>query len=238
MRVVVAHRTVDLALDGHVLQRGDLALDPGVEIGHLLAQCRRRRGLAVRTRQHRHRGMQRARVGAGRPATAAQQSAAGCHLRAAASARPCARIVDVFGRAGEMDEFGGRGELPARCAKRSFSQYSTALTSWLVRCLDGLDALAVSDTEILPTTASISPRAAAENGVMAGDGGLVGQRAQPCEFDADAVADEAVLGEMLAQRRHLAGIAAVERRQRDERIGGGCRCSAERLDGPDMTAKC
>jgi hypothetical protein len=55
VRVVVADGAVRLALERHALDRGDLPLEPRIDVGHLLAERRRRRGLAVRAREHRHR---------------------------------------------------------------------------------------------------------------------------------------------------------------------------------------
>ena len=71
-------------------------------------------------------------------------------------------------------------------ANRSFSQYSTALTSWLVVRSIALTR-AASATENDATTASSVARASSENGGTSAMAGSVGKRHQPRDFDAHAL---------------------------------------------------
>ena len=75
-------------------------------------------------------------------------------------------------------------------AKRSFSQYSTALTSWLVVRSIALTRAASAGANAAAAS-SIAARAAAENGGSFGDRRLVGERREPRELDAHAMADRA-----------------------------------------------
>ncbi len=104
-------------------------------------------------------------------------------------------------------------------AKRSFSQYSTALTSWLVCRSISLTRAASAGAERLHGLVERRARGGGKRRHF-GNGGLVGKRDEPGELDAHAMADEAELAEVFAQGCDLAGVAAVERRQRGQR--GNC----------------
>ena len=127
MRVVVAHRAIDLALDRHVGERRH-------------RRSRRATTLAISLPSV---------VGvAGWPCVRASIGTAACACASARSSaierlergqqhiaprrrehQPVREVVDILRRAREMDELAPRARSPARAAKRSFSQYSTALTS-------------------------------------------------------------------------------------------------------------
>ena len=101
-------------------------------------------------------------------------------------------------------------------ANRSFSQYSTALTSWFVVRSIALTRAASASANSRPA-ASSAARASAPNGGHFGDRRLVGECEQPRDLDPHAAADQCVFAEVVAQRVELVRIAAIERRQRGER---------------------
>ena len=119
-------------------------------------------------------------------------------------------------RAGEVDELRRRARARATPRSRSFSQYSTALTSWLVVRSIALTR-AASATENDATTASSVARAASRERRDFGDRGLRRQapaarrprRARAARISANSL-------KLLAQRVDLRRVAAVERRQRGQ----------------------
>jgi hypothetical protein len=127
--VVVADGAVHLAEDFHLLDALDGALQAGHHVGHFLAQRGRAGGLAVGARQHRQVG-----VGVG------DFGQLGDHVaqrrqhdlsRAAFSIMPCEVLLmssEVQAKWMNSDAATSSGT-SLTC---SLSQYSTALTSWLV----------------------------------------------------------------------------------------------------------
>ena len=101
-------------------------------------------------------------------------------------------------------------------AKRSFSQYSTALTSWLVVRSIALTRWASAGENSLAAACSSAAAPRAERRDL-GNARLVGERDEPRDLDAHARADQAEFAEVLAQCRDLRRVAAVERRQRGQR---------------------
>ena len=69
-------------------------------------------------------------------------------------------------------------------AKRSFSQYSTALTSWLVVRSIALTRARVGGREARGDGGDRARASPAENGAISGNRRLVGQRDEPRELDA------------------------------------------------------
>lgn len=97
--------------------------------------------------------------------------------------------------------------------------------------LDGLHALGVGRAEARVDGIDGRPRLGAE-GRELHDARLVGERDEPGQLDAHAMADEAEFGEVGGERGHLRRIAAVERRQRGERgefVGHGVSQKARRV---------
>ena len=83
--------------------------------------------------------------------------------------------------------------------------------------LDLLDARGVGDGEVVGQRAAGVRARPASNGASSTMPGFVGQREQPFDLDPHARLDQAVLGEDRAQRVDLAGIAAIERGQGEQR---------------------
>jgi hypothetical protein len=111
----------------------------------------------------------------------------------------------------------------ALSARRSFSQYSIALTSWLVRASMALMASPSSGARIDAPPRRVRPASPAEKAGISAKCGLGGQRLEPGDLDPHAVADQAEFRKMRAQRLDLAGIAAVERREGCQRSQGHVR---------------
>jgi hypothetical protein len=99
-------------------------------------------------------------------------------------------------------------------SKPALIQYSTALTSWLVVFSMSLMACA-SASEKTATRRRSFARAPLAQRLELGKPG-VGQRDEPFHLHLHAAVHQAVFAEQRAQRRHLGGIAAVERRQRGQ----------------------
>ena len=98
-------------------------------------------------------------------------------------------------------------------AKRSFSQYSTALTSWLVVRSMALTRSASATPKSRAVCESFWRVAAlkAETSTIPGSSASASSQR---ELDAHALADQRVFAEMLSECCDLAAIAAIERRQR------------------------
>ena len=96
-------------------------------------------------------------------------------------------------------------------SKRDLSQYSTALTSWLVVFSMSLMACASASEKRTHQAAQQAARGFRQR-LEFGKAG-VRQRDEPLHFDLHAAVHQTEFGEQRAQRRDLGGIAAVERRQ-------------------------
>ena len=146
MRVVAAHRTIQLAQHGHTDDGVASAHQACRDIGHLLAQGGRRRRLPVRARQHGGIGMrvrQRAQPGDEFIKSRQQRRVArGSHCQRVS------KIVDVFRGAGEMNEL-GRFERLGIVPHPLLQPVFDGLHIMIGLGLDGLDALAVGSTELI-----------------------------------------------------------------------------------------
>ena len=113
MRVVVADRPVHLRQQRDARDRVDRGREPHRDVGELLADRRRGGGLAVGARQHRQFGMA-VRELAQQRMHAAQTALQ--HEAAALEHQRVRDVVDVLGRAGEVDELRRVSQTPARPA--------------------------------------------------------------------------------------------------------------------------
>ena len=108
------------------------------------------------------------------------------------------------------------GPSSASSFRRSLMKYSTALTSWLVVRSISLTRAASATEKLVGERAQACGGGLGERREL-DDARLVGQRQQPFDLDLHARLDQAVLGEDRAQRIDLAGIAAIERGQGEQR---------------------
>ena len=225
MRVVVADGAVDLALERHALEsRAIGAREPRGERSP--SPCRAwsawPAGRACARASRRRRARARARAG---PRAIACSAGSSTSCRACASATPCARLLMSSDVHAKWMNSATRA-ISGTPAKRSFSQYSTALTSWLVVRSIALTRAASASAKSRPA-ASSAARAAASNGRHFGDRRLVGKRrAATRSRSRTRWRISAYSLKCVAQRASLCRIAAVERRQRvSTRAGSGDRHS-------------
>ena len=165
-------------------------------------------GLAVGARQHRQLG-----VLVGQFDQAGDDLVEGRQQHAVAAVTQHQRmgdVVDVFRGAAEVDEFGDAGNFGV-VAETLLQPVLHGLHVVVGGGLDGLHGFTVGHRE------------ASDHGIQLGDGGggersdlgqlgRGGEGLQPFDLDLDAIADQAELGEMLAQRGNLGFVAAVEGR--------------------------
>nr|GEU28146.1 hypothetical protein [Tanacetum cinerariifolium] len=210
--VVVAHGAVHLAQDFHLLDTLDRALQARYNVGHFLAQRGGAGGLAVRARQHRQVGIG---VGdLGQPGDHVAQRRQHHGVARGLEHHAVRRVVDVFRRAGKVDELGGG------------HQFRHVLHLFLEPVLHGLDVVVGDRFDFLDA-------GGVRFGKIAGDlveqGGAFGrerldfieagqrQRLQPRDFHLDAVVHEAGLGQDGTQQIGFTGVTAVQRGQRRQR---------------------
>lgn len=188
-----------------------IAREPRGHVRDFLAERRRAGRLAVRAREHRLRGV-RVRERDEAPVHRAQRGQD--HVLARAGEHHAVRrVVDVFRRACEVDEFARLLELDL--ALDGFLQPVFDGFHVVVRhALDFLDARGVVRGEALDELQQELLGGFREARHF-GEAGAR-QRDQPVHLDGDAVAHEGGFGEPVAQRLGLAGVAAVERRERGE----------------------
>jgi hypothetical protein len=213
MRVVVAHRAIQLALERKALESVDRTREPGGDVGELLAERRRRRGLAVRAREHGNAGVlmrERAQV--------LVQSLQRGQEHVAARVRkrdPVREIVDVLGGQREVHEPGDasdRGYAGEPLVQPVFDGLDVVVRG----SLDRLDARRVGNGELASGRLKRLAYVRGERRGL-GDRRLVGERHEPRDLDPHAAGDQAELGKVRAQRVELARVAAVQRRQRHQR---------------------
>jgi hypothetical protein len=182
VRVVVADRAVRLALERHALDRRDLPLEARVDVGHLLAERRRCRRLAMRAREHRQRGVRvRERLERRRDVAQRRQQDRPSRLGERDAVR---EVVDVLGRAREMDELGDARDLFD--GRESFPQpVFDGLDVVVGRALDRLDALGVDGGERRRRCIESGASIRAERRDF-GDRRLLGERDEPRDLDAHA----------------------------------------------------
>ncbi|MCY1528772.1 hypothetical protein D9M68_638900 [compost metagenome] len=206
--VVVAGGAVQLGQRLNGLDGGDGAVQARGHVGEFLAQRRRAGGLAVRARQHGLVGLGDSHfVQLGGELAQARHhdlvAGTGQHQRMRG-------VVDVLGGAGEMDEFGGAGQLGVI---RHF---------FLQPVFDGLDVM-VGDAFDVLDAGGVRFGEVAHQLLQARAGGLgkgrqlgqarIGQRDQPGHFDLDAVRHEACLRQQAAQRVAPGSVPAIQWRQ-------------------------
>jgi hypothetical protein len=233
VRVVIADGTVRLPLEGHALDRCDLALEARVDVGHLLAKRGRRRRLAVRARQHRQRGVgMRQRFESGGDVAKRGQE----HLCARFREHHAVReIVDVLRRAREVNEFADPRNLGDAC-EALLQPILDRLDVVVGRALDRLHAGRVVRRE---RRRSGLQRLSSLRAKRRDFGNLrfVRQRDQPGDFDLHPGADETVFAEDAGEGRDLRAVAAVQGRQRREGGVGFSHCRAG-ASGRQQDAKC
>ena len=212
MRVVVADRAVDLAQQFDVAD-GDVAAAQAIgDIGQFLADRGGRGGLAVGARQHRQLGMRVRQVGQARDQLFQRGQQDG--IARTLEHQGVRQVVDVFRGAGEVDELGHRRDLGTGL-RLFLEEILDRLDVVIGGRLDRLDALGIGHRK------GVGDAVEQRDGVGGkrrhfGDVGFGRQRLQPLDFDDDAVSDQRILAEEVAQRRGLAAIAAIERRKGSE----------------------
>jgi len=123
-------------------------------------------------------------------------------------------IVDVLGRAREVDEFRDARDLRHR-GEPLLQPVLDRLDVVVGLPLDRLHARGVRRREIARHGRERLGGGGRERRHL-GDGRLGGERLEPRDLDPHTVADEAEFAEVTGERRDLAGVAPVERRQRGE----------------------
>jgi hypothetical protein len=225
MRVVVADRAVQLALDRDFRKRGDLPAEPRIGVRELLAERGRRRGLAVRARQHRRSGVRMRELAqvAGERLERRQQ-----HRLARFRKRDAVReVVDVFRRAREVNELRHPRDF-GNTADALLEPVLDGLDIMVRRALDCLDARCILLGKRCADLDERRSRSVGKCGNLA-DRRLVRKRPQPGDFDADALADQRKFAETTPQRVDLGRVPAVERRQRGQAgVFGGVHVAKQR----------
>ena len=211
--VEVAHCAVHLAED---LDAGDLASLPNQaahEDGYFLAERGGRRGLAVGAREHRLFG-EALGQGAQAPDHAVELREQQLVAQVAKHER-VGEIVDVLRRAREVDELRGPGEVGL--GRDAFAKEVLDGFHVVVRgAFDFLHAARVGLAELVGEALERGLRRRRE-GRELGDARLGGERPQPGDLDAQAVADQPPLAGKGPERSRLLGVAPVEGRHRRER---------------------
>ena len=213
MRVVVADRAVDLAQQ---LDRADGI--PGAaqavdDVGEFLADRGGRRRLAVGARQHRQVGQLVRQVGQARDDLFQRRQQHG--IARALQHQGMRQVVDVFRGAGEVDELGHRRDFGVGL-RLFLEEILDRLDVVIGGRLDGLDALGVGHRKVVGDAVEQRDGVSGKRRHF-GNRGFGRQRLQPFDLDDDAVSDQRVFAEEVAQRRGLAAVAAIEGRQ-----GGEC----------------
>ena len=237
VRLEAARGAVELAERRHVAHLARLAREPEGEVRPLLAHGRRRRGLAVRARQHGHVRESLGRVRAARY----EAEHRGQHDLAArlVDHERVGQVVHVLARAGKVQELGGRRELAHAGGRHGLlEKVLDGLDVVVRRRLDGLHARGARHVEARddvvqraqrrhrqrarPAAATVAAGAGAGVGASANpDAGSRDERLQPRDLDAHTRADQRVLREGAAQPRHgghgrVAAVQARDGRQRRE----------------------
>ena len=205
MRVEVAYRAVHLGGHDEAVDLRRLAPEARNDDGELLAHGRRRRGLAVRVREHRNlrpflrhrRNLRRHLVHRGAE-----------DVLAVAEHQRVRHVVDVLARAGEVDELAALLERSA--LHLLLEKVLDCLYVVVRRLLDVLDALRVGDRELGRNRAKRLALLRGERLALL-DLLRVAQRLEPRALHEDASPDEAVLRKDLLKFRALVRVAPVDR---------------------------
>ena len=207
MRVVVADRSVHLRQQRDAGNRVDRGREAHRDIGELLADRRRGRGLAMGAREHRQFGMA-VREFAQQRVNAAQTALQ--HEAAALQHQRVRDVVDVLGRAGEVDELRRVGQC-RHVLRAAPDEVFHRLDVVVGLGLDRLDLGAVLDVEIGDELAQARLGLARQPWQL----GQAEHRQvdEPFDLDPQPLAHERVFGEDFAQLGSLAAVAAVQRRK-------------------------
>jgi hypothetical protein len=124
-----------------------------------------------------------------------------------------AGVVDVLAGAGEMHELGGRRQLriPLEAVLDPVLHRLDVVVGGLLDALDGLGVGLAEGRDAPPQLGASRFAQRLELGQA-----CIGQRDEPFHLDLHAAVHQAEFAEQRAQRRHLRGIAAVERRERGQ----------------------
>ncbi len=191
MRVEVADRAVELAADLDGRELIGLALEPVDEVRELLAERRRRRGLAVRAREHRDVG-ELVRVCAQLRRELLHHGQQHALARVAQHQR-VREVVDVLRRAREMQE---RDQVFRRAREALELVPQVVLDGLDVVVRDGLErlhALRVLDAEVVDDLVEHVLQRRVER-LELGERRLVREMLEPAHLDQGAIADQRVLG--------------------------------------------
>jgi hypothetical protein len=208
MCVEITDRAVHFAENGDPSQPQALRLKPRRDIGHFLADGRRRRGLAMGTGQHGGAGVvcRKFIQHAAETLEHRQQQRCACVLEH----ERIGEVVDIFRCAPEVQPF----KLCRRRAARMQFAAQPILDRLDVMVGTGFDLFDRRDVGRIRIFTE-RPQQFACRGRQRGQcvhGGTRRQRQKPGAFDANAFAHQSGLAEYPAHIGELAGIAAVERR--------------------------
>src|SRR5690554_2161643 len=205
--VVVAHGAVDLAHDFHFTNLHQLTAQAVNHVGQFLAHGRGRGGLAMGAGQHRLFGV-----------FLGQFSQLVDHLfhawqqamvQAFAQHQGVGQVVDVFGGAGEVYEFGHCVQLGHVC-DLFFDQVFDRFHVVIGGAFDFLDALGIGQAEFADQLVQESVGFGRECRHF-GNGGVRGQFLQPADFDGYPVTDQAVFTEDAAKYADFTAVASIDR---------------------------
>ena len=212
MRIVVAYGTVHLGVDLDALDGFNDAGETNGNVRKFLADRRRRCRLTVRAGEH----------GDGGPLV--RKACDRCVnlfevgdklFTAALEHDRVARVVDVFRGAGKVNEFGGALQFFI-VRNLSLDPVFDGLHVVVRRLFNFLDGFAVGEREIVGETAQESFAVVTQVRELVKAG--FREADEPFDFDANAGVHEGAFGENVAKHIGLAGIAAVNRRERGQGI--------------------
>jgi hypothetical protein len=205
VRVVIADRAVELAADFQCLENVERAAQAADEYGEFLADGGWRRSLSVRAGQQRN-SFPRLRLGG----QVVDEFLLLDHQNFATllEHERVGNIVDVFGGAGEVQEF---AEFFERGSGDFFLQVIFDRLNVVVRgFLNVFDLLGLFRRESVDNSIELRGFVVGERTAL-GNAGLSAERFQPQHFDPHAAADECVFGKGILQNSNLGFVTPVER---------------------------